>query len=97
MEDFTLNPKKALQQSYSKMETPKLIGIIQLVCAEHKWPIKMQLPVEVKSRWPDTFLERKNIIVKRTKGYVTPAGLSISRHEKDAIRHAVHYASFYNN
>lgn len=96
MEDFTLNPKKALQQSYSKMETPKLIGIIQLACAEHKWPIKMQLPVEVKSRWPDTFLERKNIIVKRTRGHVTPAGLSVSRHEKDAIRHAVHYASFYN-
>lgn len=96
MEDFMLNPKRALQQSYSKMETPKLIGVIQLACAKNNWPLKMQLPVEAKSRWPDSFLERKHLIIKSNKGYTTKFGQTISRHEKDAIRHAVHYATFYN-
>lgn len=96
MEDFTLNPKRALQQSYSKMETSKLIGVIQMACAENHWPLKMQLPVEAKSRWSDSFLERKHIIKKLNKGYATSSGQTISRHEKDAIRHAVHYATFYN-
>ena len=96
MEDFTLNPKRALQQSYSKMETSKLIGVIQMACAENKWPLKMQLPVEAKSRWPDSFLEHKHLIKRLNKGYATNSGQIISRHEKDAIRHAVHYATFYN-
>lgn len=96
MEDFTLNPKRALQQSYSKMETSKLIGVIQMACAENKWPLKMQLPVEAKSRWPDSILEHKHLIKRLNKGYATNSGQVISRHEKDAIRHAVHYATFYN-
>lgn len=96
MEDFTLNPKRALQQSHSKMETPKLIGAIQLACAENNWPIKMQLPVEAKSRWPDSFLERKHILKRLNRGHATMAGQIVSRHEKDAVRHAVHFNSFYN-
>ena len=90
------NAKRALQQSYSKMETSKLIGVIQMACAENKWPLKMQLPVEAKSRWPDSFLEHKHLIKRLNKGYATNSGQVISRHEKDAIRHAVHYATFYN-
>lgn len=96
MEDFTLNPKRALQQSHSKMETSKLIGVIQMACAEHSWPLKMQLPVEAKTRWPDSFLERKHFIKKLNKGHCLPSGQIVSRHEKDAIRHAVHYSTFYN-
>lgn len=96
MEDFTLNPRRALQQSHSKMETSKLIGIIQLACSENKWPLKMQLPVEAKSRWPDSFLERKHLLKRLNRGHALSSGQVVSRHEKDAIRHAVHYASFYN-
>lgn len=96
MEDFTLNPKRALQQSYSKMETPKLIGIIQLFCKERNLPLKMQLPTEAKSRWPDEFLEHKGLIRKLKRGYTTNTGHAISRHEKDAVRHAVHFNTFYN-
>lgn len=96
VEEFTLNPKRALQQSHSKMETSKLIGVIQLTCAEQNWPLKMQLPVEAKNRWPDTILEHRHLIKKANKGHILANGQVISRHEKDAIRHAVHFYSFYN-
>jgi hypothetical protein len=97
IEDFTLDPRRAMQQSHSKMETPKIIGIIQLYCQQHDLPYKMQRAVEVKNRWADKILEYKGYIVKKNKMYYTPMHTKpISRHCKDAIRHAVHYATFYN-
>lgn len=96
MEDFTLNPRRAMQQSHSKMETSKLIGIIQMACAASNWNLKMQLPVEAKSRWPDSILEHKHLIKRIQRGHALLNGQIISRHEKDAIRHAIHYNSFYN-
>lgn len=96
MEEFTLNPRRALQQSHSRMETSKLIGVIQLACAEQGWNLKMQLPVEAKSRWPDSVLEHKHLIKRIQRGHALLSGQIISRHEKDAIRHAIHYNSFYN-
>lgn len=97
IEDFTLDPRRALQQSHSKMETPKLIGILQLFCQQNSIPYKMQRAVEVKNRWADPILEYKKYIVKKNRMYYLPLiNTPISRHSKDAIRHAVHYATFYN-
>lgn len=97
IEDFTLDPRRAMQQSHSKMETPKLIGILQLYCKQNNIPYKMQRAVEVKNRWTDHILEYKKYIVKKNKMYYLPEHTRpISRHCKDAIRHAVHFATFYN-
>lgn len=97
IEDFTLDPRRALQQSHSKMETPKLIGILQLYCKQNNIPYKMQRAVEVKNRWADHILEFKKYIVKKNRMYYLPdKDKPISRHCKDAIRHAVHFATFYN-
>ncbi len=97
IEDFTLDPRRAMQQSHSKMETPKLIGILQLYCKQNNIPYKMQRAVEVKSRWADHILEFKKYIIKKNRMYYLPDGIHpISRHCKDAIRHAVHFATFYN-
>lgn len=97
IEDFMLDPKRALQQSHSRMETPKLIGIIQLHCSTHNIPYVMQRPTDVKTRWADYILEYKKYIVKYRNTYVLPnTNKSISRHCKDAIRHAVHYNTFKN-
>ena len=98
IEDFTLDPRRAMQQSHSKMETPKLIGILQLFCQQKGIPYKMQRAVEVKNRWADHILEYKNYIIRKNKMYYTTgSNKPISRHCKDAIRHAVHFATFYNN
>ena len=97
IEDFTLDPRRAMQQSHSKMETPKLIGILQLYCKQNNIPYKMQRAVDVKNRWADRILEYKKYIVKKNRMYYLPVSKRpISRHCKDAIRHAVHYATFYN-
>lgn len=97
IEDFALDPRRAMQQSYSKMETPKLIGILQHYCQQQNIIYKMQRPAEVKKRWEDRILEFKGYIVKRNRMYYLPqATKPMSRHCKDAIRHAVHYHTFYN-
>ena len=97
IEDFTLDPRRAMQQSHSKMETPKLIGILQLYCQQHNIPYKMQRAVEVKKRWADHILEYKKWIIKKNRMYYLADGIRpMSRHCKDAIRHAVHFATFYN-
>ena len=97
IEDFTLDPRRALQQSHSKMETPKLIGILQLYCQQNNIPYKMQRAVEVKNRWADHILEFKGYISKINRMHYIPGeDKPMSRHCKDAIRHAVHYATFYN-
>lgn len=97
MEDFTLDPRRAMQQSHSKMETPKLIGIIQHFCRQNNIPYTMQRAVEVKTRWADHILEYKNFIVKKNRMYyMLDSTVPMSRHCKDAIRHAVHYMTFYN-
>lgn len=97
IEEFMLDPKRALQQSHSRMETPKLIGIMQLWCSEHNVPYVMQRPTDVKTRWADHILEFKGFIQKYKNTYTLPEDLkSISRHCKDAIRHAVHYHYFKN-
>jgi len=97
IEDFTLDPRRAMQQSHSKMETPKLIGILQLFCQQQNIPYRMQRAVDVKNRWADHILEYKKYITKqKNMFYVTASDKPISRHCKDAIRHAVHYHTFYN-
>ena len=97
IEDFTLDPRRAMQQSHSKMETPKLIGILQLYCQQNDRPYKMQRAVEVKNRWADHILEFKGYILKINRMHYVPGDKKpMSRHCKDAIRHAVHYATFYN-
>lgn len=97
IEDFTLDPRRAMQQSHSKMETPKLIGILQLYCKQRSIPYKMQRAVEVKNRWADHILEYKKYIIKKNRMHYLPDETKpMSRHCKDAIRHAVHFATFYN-
>lgn len=97
IEDFTLDPRRAMQQSHSKMETPKIIGIMQLFCTKNDIAYKMQRPVDVKNRWTDHILEYKKYIEKRNRMYYLPnRDHPISRHCKDAIRHAVHFATFFN-
>lgn len=97
IEDFMLDPKRALQQSHSRMETPKLIGIIQHWCSVKNIPYAMQRPTDVKKRWADHILEYKGFIQRYKNTFILPGELkSVSRHCKDAIRHAVHYYYFKN-
>ena len=74
------------------METPKLIAIIQYECTKNKIEYVMQKAVEVKKRWNDDILIYKKVVTKtNNRFYVNGNNKPISRHSKDAIRHAMHY------
>lgn len=90
MEDYLLYAHKAAQQIGSKMETPKLIGIIEQECFKLNIGIVMQKAADVKQRWNDDILIWKGILTKKGTRYYAN-DINISRHIKDSIRHGIHY------
>ena len=98
-EDYLLYATKLQDQINSRMETPKLIGCIQLYCYEHQIKYHMQTASEVKKRWANNILLHKGYIkVNKPNHYVPTSGAlqQYSHHSLDAIRHAIHYATFKN-
>lgn len=92
VEDYLLYADKAKSQIHSRMETPKLLGIIEYHCLNREHKIVFQRAVDVKRRWKDEILEHKGFISK--SGSTTYAlGVAISKHIKDAIRHGAHYTT----
>lgn len=97
IEDYLLYASKAADQINSKMETPKLIGVLQWWCYIHQLAYWMQPASLVKKRWTNEILNYKGYIKKDGKTYIVPGVKGdITRHSLDAIRHAIHYATFYN-
>lgn len=96
IEDYVLYKNKAINQTNSRMETPKLIGLLQYHLHFKEISFKMQLAAEVKNRWTDEILVFKTYLNKKSNRYCLPNNELVNRHEKDAIRHAIHYKTFYN-
>lgn len=97
-EDYLLYANKLQDQINSRMETCKLIGAIQLFCYKRNIMYYMQTASEVKLRWSDKILLFKNYIKPYRRGYLPTTGTTdtYTHHTLDAIRHAVHYATFKN-
>ena len=98
VEDYLVYANKATAQTYSRMETPKLIGILQYFAYMYHVPFFLQRAVDVKTRWSNEILIHKGIIAPAGKGFIVPDNPDVkpTRHTIDAIRHAVHFASFKN-
>lgn len=97
IEDYRLYASRADSQINSCMETCKLIGILQYYCEANNISYNMQLAAAVKTRWTDEILLHKGLIVHKNKKYTLPDRKTIvNKHACDAIRHAVHYATFKN-
>lgn len=97
IEEYLLYANKAKQQINSKMETSKLIGYLQMRCYELNVSYTMQLAGEVVKRWADHILVHKGI-VKQVNGKLRnlyyAGGRICNDHERDAMRHAIHYITF---
>lgn len=90
IEDYVLYRDRASNQTNSKMETCRLLGLIQWTCWYLKIPYTLQLASAVKHRWSDDLLKREGILTDRLTH--CPSGLSMSLvHTRDAFRHAIHY------
>ena len=96
VEDFLLYKTKAENQINSKMETPKLIGVLEYFCTEREIPIILQPAHMVKNRWNNDILIHKGFIQPFKKGFITHSNKLVDRHAIDAIRHAIHFATFKN-
>lgn len=98
MEDYVLYKSHALAQVNSQLETVQLIGIIKHHCFSYALDYFIRPAVAVKTRWADNILVHKGIIVKLNKHYIVPANPTkiLCDHERDAIRHAVHFSTFEN-
>jgi len=97
MENFTLYGDRANSQINSELETPRLLGILELTCAKYFEKYVFQNASQVKNRWNNMILEHKGYIKKlNAKSYTLPDSDKIlTNHELDAIRHAVHLYHFY--
>lgn len=97
IEDYLLYSSKVESQINSRMETPKFIGAVQYYCYKQRIFYTLQKASEVKTRWTDDILHHKKYIEKHGKLYYTPGtNQTVNGHSRDAIRHAVHYATFKN-
>lgn len=94
IEDYRLYKHKASSQINSKMETPRLLGVIEY-CSKRE--VHYQMAAQVKQRWKDELLCKKGYLTKRqhkssTHYYLN--GLLTTPHMRDAIRHAIHFIKF---
>lgn len=98
LEDYILYANRSKSQTYSRMETCRLLGMLQWFCWSIKQPYALQRATEVKSRWADDILEYDGIIHKEGKLWVhTASGIYLNpEHKRDAFRHAMHYANCRN-
>ncbi len=90
IEDYFLYAEKAESQINSRMETSKLIGILQHWCYTHGIPYFMQPAGLVKKRWADDILVHKGYLKKKGNRY------EVCEHTRDSMRHALHFANFRN-
>lgn len=97
-EDYLLYATKLQDQINSRMETPKLIGVLQYMCFINNIPYYMQTASEVKNRWSNEILLHKGIIRKYRNSYLPTSGntKTYTHHSLDAIRHAIHFITFRN-
>lgn len=91
IEDYLLYAHKAKQQIGSKMETPKLIGVIEQECFKLNIGIVVQKAADVKTRWNDDILVYKGILEVQGNHYNIGNIKSVSKHIRDSIRHGIHY------
>jgi Holliday junction resolvasome RuvABC endonuclease subunit len=97
IEDYILYKSHAMDQVNSQLETVQLLGIIKQFCWSYAIDYFIRPAVAVKKRWADNILVYKGILIMKGKHYMVPATQQlVCEHERDSIRHAVHFNTFEN-
>ena len=97
IEDYILYKNYALSQVNSQLETVQLLGIIKLHCYKNNVDVFIRPAVAVKKRWSDEILLYKGVIAKMNTHFIVPDSKQrICEHERDSIRHAMHFNTFEN-
>ena len=94
-EDYILYKDKAESQTNSKMETCRLLGILEHYCWSEDLHFHTQTASQVVNRWNNDVLVFKKILYFEGKRpFLIASRKPVSRHTLDAIRHAIHYKTF---
>ena len=76
----------AKMQSYSLMETPRLLGVLEYMADNLKTPIVWQMAHQMKAFEEDVLVERGELVRKGNR-YKLRSGLAVNRHERSALKH----------
>lgn len=94
IEDYRLYADRAMAQTNSILETPRLIGILLYECFKRGIKVHTQTASQVKTRWADHVLVHKGYLTKENNTYYINGHRIYGEHIKDAVRHAVHFKTF---
>lgn len=92
IESYKLFGHKAKEQTGSSLETPQLIGYMEMVAYEFKIPVVFQDP-STKQRHADDILVKTNVITKSGIRYYYKGELT-NMHKRDSLRHYLYFIKF---
>lgn len=91
-ETYKLQAGKAMQQSWSQLETPQLIGLLRSCCWMYKIKMFDQDP-KVKPRFSDEVLVNTGYAERKGKIHYI-RGRATNMHMRDAIRHGLYFRRY---
>lgn len=89
VESYRLFGHKSKEQIGSQLETPQLIGYIEMICYDWMIPVVYQDP-STKQRHADDILVKIGVIEKKSNKFYYKGELT-NLHMRDALRHAMYY------
>lgn len=89
IESYRLFGNKAKEQTGSSLETPQLIGYLEMVCYEMDIPVVLQDP-STKQRHADPVLVQMGVLERNGQKYYY-RGEMTNLHQRDALRHDLYY------
>jgi hypothetical protein len=92
IESYRLFGDKAKEQTGSALETPQLIGYLEMVAYEFDIPSYLQDP-STKQRHADKVLVAAGVIVKKGTRYYYKGELT-NLHQRDALRHDLYFNKY---
>lgn len=92
IESYRLFGHKSKQQTGSSLETPMLIGYLQMVAYEFKIPVILQDP-STKTRHSDDVLLKTGILEKKGQHYYYK-GILTNMHKRDSLRHHLYFMKY---
>ncbi len=93
IEDYLLYSNRAQNQINSRLETPQLIGVLKYESYKRGLFVTIQTAMQVKTRWSDETLCKKDYLTKRGRYYYI-GNCRTTDHIRDAVRHAIHFKTY---
>lgn len=88
-EDYLLYATTTEAQTNSRLETPRLIGVIEYECFMRGVKVHFQTAAQVKIRWSEKILVHKGLLTCNGNKYLLN-GVVTQDHTRDALKHALH-------